>query len=785
MCRCSPIVIILLGAGLLDGVALATASKVKWMFSDAGVSKELAKLNPGRWSWNREPEDVVAKFQDYLTNQWEGYKRNVDFTVTKESGYKLHMYNYTFATAIKAIEKLISKNSACDAWIPAWCPQGAGFEDLECCRRREVDNTKFWENPNAFTGYLRVFVNKSKKEEMQEHGITKPFNVKEQSSWGDLVEFVDGNHTQWYSVGTVSVNEQRVKAKTGLTLAKFKEAYFQLPECRMGGPDDLRLDPNLGDAENDIYKSFYNIAGGPGGRSIQAFMCCKGAGLHPVGGKSEEVVINDDNQIDIEYGSMFVLLPPVVASSKGVRFTIRDLVKYHDGQLKRITQNDITKLHQEVAERYKTAPSTKTRKTTLQELQQGFDDGRWFTDIIIDFASWGVLVCHSKNGSLARCSRSLSLGKLISIGAEFDSQRSAVGKPLIANFDEWHAWLQDFNAAALSEWIYEKGLQTGNTTSPNLFLPVARFNASDPNGMTYAANVEEVSVFPDDPKRHLNSFAAIVSVQEIVCKHQPTRCEKSNNLTVYIVFRGTLETSDILQDLNVHANHIEFQNHGVGIHTTFNQEMKNRRAFPEDDPISHLEKILTPDTKIVLTGHSMGGAHATALYAQLLLIDKLQWLVGRARLVTFAAPMIFTFQYTSRDAREPVRMSPEFLEVMARGINYIWRNDPVPRAYSKLDIEVSGDLIIEEAFFLGGFENFMLGNVKKGLWDQFKQNFVKNFEAHANSYSHFSKLAVMGSTATSWHEWRKARTSFEDHKMKNYIAAVCHQTAQLLLPPHA
>jgi len=131
-----------------------------------------------------------------------------------------------------------------------------------------------------------------------------------------------------------------------------------------------------------------------------------------------------------------------------------------------------------------------------------------------------------------------------------------------------------------------------------------------------------------------------------------------------------------------------FAEHGVGVHTTFYQEVANRYSTESDKFLHEVNQIVKGQeedripTDIVFTGHSQGGALAMALYSMIKLFPKpggldavqlgatAQMLLKDSRAITFGAPMVF-----ARCRKTP---SPPFLEAMRTCKNFIYGNDPVP-----------------------------------------------------------------------------------------------------------
>jgi WD40 repeat protein len=293
--------------------------------------------------------------------------------------------------------------------------------------------------------------------------------------------------------------------------------------------------------------------------------------------------------------------------------------------------------------------------------------------------------------------------------------------------------LQDLEAASLSSWIYEV------SAKECLHPPELAFLTQ------WATESIVLRTLADDPASGLNSFLATVLVGF------PASQDLDAFRTLYIVFRGTVNVVDLLSDANIQYNHIDYLQHGVGIHTTFHQEIANRRLWFRSDLLARLEEVASAcerDGKrldLVITGHSMGAAHANALYAMARLLEEtngysraVKQLLENARLVAFASPMVFTKlrppgQATFLDA------SPKFVKTMATATNYIFRNDPVPRAYSKLRVEdLVEALYAEKTKGMSYIATFFTGDLYAEL-----KKLIPAYEQHASNYRHFSKLVVL------------------------------------------
>jgi len=199
-------------------------------------------------------------------------------------------------------------------------------------------------------------------------------------------------------------------------------------------------------------------------------------------------------------------------------------------------------------------------------------------------------------------------------------------------------------AAALSDWVYGMEKQ------------IAKFNDK----------VEVLMGISSDPSEgQLTSVALVL--------HREYR-------TLFVVWKGTSDTWDVLQDMNAFAQ----QSHpplGHWCHSgMLNMVMR--------DFSSHLERVsqIGQDYSaqidhVVFTGHSLGGGIAAVAMAEIKLSTRIQgsWKLPSALAehklcaVTFAAPMVFH--------AGPHQAAQNYVEdlVKAHHLNFVYGNDIVPR----------------------------------------------------------------------------------------------------------
>ncbi|CAE7520870.1 unnamed protein product [Symbiodinium sp. CCMP2592] len=139
---------------------------------------------------------------------------------------------------------------------------------------------------------------------------------------------------------------------------------------------------------------------------------------------------------------------------------------------------------------------------------------------------------------------------------------------------------------------------------------------------------------------------------------------------LYVAFQGTSDLEDVVIDLCAVPDFHRFKDHGIGVHSGIGHALEQ-----EGDGICHvvtdvlqaLEQHRQPGERLVLCGHSLGGA-----YAQVMAVHLLSRNVEVTALRTFGAPHVL------------VPPNPQDFSALWQGLDVITSHfvhdwDPVPR----------------------------------------------------------------------------------------------------------
>jgi len=270
----------------------------------------------------------------------------------------------------------------------------------------------------------------------------------------------------------------------------------------------------------------------------------------------------------------------------------------------------------------------------------------------------------------------------------------------------------------------------------------------------------------------------------------------------YVVFKGSSDARDMLQNISIQYTCEPYQDHGVGVHSSFHGEARNRMLHHVEDIFAHLNEN---HSRLIITGHSQGGAHATALFASLKLlhpkepqaVDKirnselLQRLIRDSRLVVFASPMIFA--RVSRGPMSKQSMS-RFLDVFeADEVNeggavlYILRDDPVGRAYSQLrapEPDQVIDVAVQGVPKIGGLcrmLRFFGVDVDSMVADVCRMQLLQDYVDLSQQYVHVMPIRLMdgdmrqlGMTNANWSDYAFTKDALKDHSIQEYAKHLQH-----------
>jgi len=145
--------------------------------------------------------------------------------------------------------------------------------------------------------------------------------------------------------------------------------------------------------------------------------------------------------------------------------------------------------------------------------------------------------------------------------------------------------------------------------------------------------------------------------------------------------------------------------------------------------------------------------------------------------------MVFTFF-------KDWQVSHEFLSALAAGRNYIYGDDPVPRAYSRLQLQgflqalyregqnAMGEHIIQVLKQLPIIGNWALA-LDTFITDFMDGASLRNFESFAGGYFHTVELVLINGSSRSWETFNMTSRSIKDHNMESYVEALSSSSSHL------
>eukprot|EP00747_Dinoflagellata_sp_TGD_P051477 gnl/TRDRNA2_/TRDRNA2_147363_c2_seq1.p1 gnl/TRDRNA2_/TRDRNA2_147363_c2~~gnl/TRDRNA2_/TRDRNA2_147363_c2_seq1.p1 ORF type:complete len:152 (-),score=10.90 gnl/TRDRNA2_/TRDRNA2_147363_c2_seq1:179-634(-) len=138
-------------------------------------------------------------------------------------------------------------------------------------------------------------------------------------------------------------------------------------------------------------------------------------------------------------------------------------------------------------------------------------------------------------------------------------------------------------------------------------------------------------------------------------------------------------------------------------------------------------------------------------------------------------------------------VSSDFLSAMKSGRNYVFRDDPVPRAYSKLqlreylaEVYAEGRSKIGEQTiwtikslpmmgdYINSFERYVAQFLESG-----DNSDLQSYEAMASGYRHFTEIALLDGGGRTWDEFSLSSGSVRDHRIGCYVEALCRESTHI------
>jgi len=232
--------------------------------------------------------------------------------------------------------------------------------------------------------------------------------------------------------------------------------------------------------------------------------------------------------------------------------------------------------------------------------------------------------------------------------------------------------LEDFVGAWLSEWVYH----LGDPSIPDEIPPLNV--ASDPVKFHVHGVYEE-------PMEGTPARLATVTVE------LPRRSGLILSVVkvTYLVFKGTSFITDFITNASLAPDfapfHSKYAECTTFVHRGAYATMTQLRVHYWQSLVEHLTVAAQSlsSSKLLVTGHSLGGQYAMAFLAELFLstVQPPLPLSSTVRCIAFAAPMC----YGSAEGHD---VKDEFARfVKSRAVNYVFGGDPVPRLWSELDLE--------------------------------------------------------------------------------------------------
>jgi len=280
----------------------------------------------------------------------------------------------------------------------------------------------------------------------------------------------------------------------------------------------------------------------------------------------------------------------------------------------------------------------------------------------------------------------------------------------------------------------------------------------------------------------------------------------SGQRVAFVVFRGTNNALDWVANLDCTLAEDGWPQFGVRVHEGFWIRLK--RVI--DDIFRRLQSTCAGAAlrRLVLTGHSQGGGLAMLMHAHLwklrrsgTLPQDLERFV-RVDCVVIAGPMVFAPLDLCRlgdSSRRNLEAMQQFLSNTI--VNYMLRDDPVPRAYSHLEIEktveLAGSVVRRKLRILLGFgiaggavlgmfssgAGLTLGGIlggtavvvlaklkehRKKIDDFLNAGGLAQVKTFALQYRHCAKIRVFRKQKLPWAQIQVGAKGFSDHQIENY-----------------
>lgn len=339
--------------------------------------------------------------------------------------------------------------------------------------------------------------------------------------------------------------------------------------------------------------------------------------------------------------------------------------------------------------------------------------------------------------------------------------------------------LEDLYAAKLSAWMYDnKEADVSEVEKP-------------PSYDSPGCRIVPELIGSHDKDPYLGLMCRVQGVAaEISGKDR-----KSSERVLFVAWMGTTAPEHWLMNVNVEFSNTPFRSHDIAVHSAYWSQAEKYIEYQCEDFWAALKKAKC--SKIIFTGHSMGGAMATLTFTKYILSkaehpQEVKHLADNARLVTFAAPQSFRMM-VKRD-RKVMRPGEAFLRAMALGRVYMHNNDPVPRAYCALKPHEAMRGIWEQMKTLiagaGGMELATLRAVVPGVdglvagaagqADEMIKKFIEmrglgDIEDMAVLYRHFCEVRVLKESKVavkSWADYTLGLDVGDEHHIDSYICGL-------------